>query len=243
MEKDLYFSQPMRDVRPFEFDAGVAEVFDDMVSRSVPFYHEIHAIIKDILNYRFQPGDKIFDLGCSTGTTIEIMSQHLWDQKAEFIGVDNSQPMIDKAKLKLKNIWHPFELRTTDLVDAKLENAGLVIMNYTLQFIAKEKRAGLMSKIYQSLRPGGTFIYAEKIDAPNSEVHELLTSLYYDFKKRQGYSELEIAQKREALEQVLVPYTPEEQLDLMRSVGFSNATMIFRWYNFACFLGFKNGLS
>ncbi len=243
MNKDEFFSKPMERIRPFEFDEGVAAVFDDMVSRSVPFYDEIHRILKDLLNYRFAEGDAIYDLGCSTGTTIELMSRHLWDQKASFVGVDNSTAMIEKAKSKCSNLWHPLHLITDDIQNIEIENAGLVVMNYTLQFIDKSFRPELLKKIYDGLRPGGTFIYAEKIDSADSEIHQLLTTLYYDFKKRQGYSELEIAQKREALEKVLVPYTAEEQLSFLKDAGFEKSEMIFRWYNFACFLGIKDGLS
>ncbi|MAZ48582.1 MAG: carboxy-S-adenosyl-L-methionine synthase CmoA [Halobacteriovoraceae bacterium] len=242
-QKDQFFAKPMEKIKPFEFDQGVADVFDDMVSRSVPFYDEIHRIIKDLLNYRFVSGDTIVDLGCSTGTTIKLMSQHLWDKKAQFIGVDNSRAMTEKAKEKCSDLWHPLTLKTQDIQNAEFENAGIVIMNYTLQFIAKEDREQMLSKIYKSLRPGGTFIYTEKIDSEDKEIHDLLTKLYYDFKRRQGYSELEIAQKREALEKVLVPYTAEEQLSLLKEAGFSKSAMIFRWYNFACFMGIKDGLS
>ena len=243
MEKDQFFAKPMERIRPFEFDQGVADVFDDMVSRSVPFYDEIHRIIKDLLNYRFAEGDTIVDLGCSTGTTIKLMSQHLWDKKASFIGIDNSAPMIEKAKDKCSEIWHPITLITDDIQKAEFENAGIVVMNYTLQFISKNDRPEMLKRIYDSLRPGGTFIYTEKIDSQDEEIHELLTKLYYDFKRRQGYSELEIAQKREALEKVLVPYTSEQQLEVLKEAGFEKSAMIFRWYNFACFIGIKDGLS
>jgi tRNA (cmo5U34)-methyltransferase len=238
--RDTYFSEPMKEIKPFVFDEGVAEVFDDMVSRSVPFYHEIHRIIKDLLNYYFKDGDSIYDFGCSTGTTIELMSKHLWDKDARFVGVDNSAAMIAKAKAKLSHLWHPYELVTDDIEAVDLFQAGVVVMNYTLQFIPKERRPALLKKIYSGLRPGGIFIFTEKIDSEDSEIHELLTTLYYDFKKRQGYSELEIAQKREALERVLVPHTPESQLALLKEAGFKKNAMIFRWYNFACFIGIKD---
>lgn len=237
--QDKYFARPLENIKPFEFDQGVADVFDDMVSRSVPFYNEIHRIIKDILNYTFEDGDRVYDLGCSTGTTIKIMSDHLWNRKVQFIGVDNSKPMIEKAKAKLDTIWHPYILECNEIQSIDMETAGFVIMNYTLQFIDKKDRPLLLKKIYDSLRPGGVFIYAEKIDSQDLTTHNLLTSLYYDFKRRQGYSDLEIAQKREALEKVLVPYTQEEQLELLRASGFKKSEMIFRWYNFACFMGIK----
>lgn len=237
--RDRYFAEPMKEIKPFVFDDGVAEVFDDMVSRSVPFYHEIHRIIKDLLSYKFKDGDTVYDLGCSTATTIELMSKHLWDKQAKFVGVDSSSAMIQKAKEKLENLWHSYELITADIEDVEIKNAGMVVMNYTLQFIDKERRPKLLKKIHDGLRPGGLFVFSEKIDSEDQDIHNLLTTLYYDFKKRQGYSELEIAQKREALERVLVPHTPETQIELLKQAGFIKTSMIFRWYNFACFIGIK----
>lgn len=239
-KKDKYFAHQMSEIRPFVFDQGVADVFDDMVSRSVPFYHEIHQIIKDLLNYYFHEDDLIFDLGCSTGTTIDLMSKYLWGKNASFIGVDNSEAMIKKAQLKLEGLLHPYNLLIDDIENVSMQNAGVVIMNYTLQFIAKDRRPTLLKKIYDELRPGGLFVLTEKIDSENEDIHQLLTSLYYDFKRRQGYSELEISQKREALEKVLIPHTPEVQIELLKEAGFTKTSMIFRWYNFACFIGIKD---
>ena len=238
-KKDKYFADPVEKVRPFVFDHGVAEVFDDMVSRSVPFYHETHQIIKDLLSYYFQENDTIFDLGCSTGTTINLMSKHLWGKQARFVGVDNSEAMIEKATEKLLELWHPFELIVDNIENVSMKNAGIVVMNYTLQFMAKQSRPSLLKRVYDDLRPGGLFILTEKIDSEDENIHQLLTSLYYDFKRRQGYSELEISQKREALEKVLIPHTPEVQLELLKEAGFKKSSMIFRWYNFACFIGIK----
>lgn len=238
-KKDNYFADPMAEIRPFVFDKGVAEVFDDMVSRSVPFYDEIHQIIKDLLNYYFKEDDLLVDLGCSTGTTIKLMSDHLKEKKATFFGVDNSEAMVTKAQEKLKGLSHSYELAVEDIENVPLKDAGVVVMNYTLQFINKQRRPVLLKKIHDGLRKGGLFVLTEKIDSENRDIHELLTSLYYDFKRRQGYSELEISQKREALEKVLVPHTPEVQLELIKQAGFTKTSMIFRWYNFACFIGIK----
>ncbi len=115
----------------------------------------------------------------------------------------------------------------------------MVIMNYTLQFIPRDRRLGLVKKIYDSLNTGGVFIFSEKIVSSNTSVNDLLTDLYYDFKRRNGYSELEISQKREALENVLIPLTAEEQMELLQKAGFVKCEVLFRWYNFACFIGIK----
>jgi tRNA (cmo5U34)-methyltransferase len=240
MDMDKYFDEKMDVIPPFEFNEGVAQVFDDMVSRSVPFYHETHKLIIDLIRYRFKDGDTIYDLGCSTGTTIQLLSHVLTGRKVRFVGVDNSQAMLDKANEKLKYIEHSYDLVCTDLNDLNLNSAGIVIMNYTLQFLSPEGRLELLKNIYKSLRIDGTFILSEKIESPNEEIQELITCLYYDYKKRNGYSNLEISQKREALENVLITLTPEQQIQMMKDAGFEKSEMIFRWYNFASYIGVKS---
>ena len=229
----------MGPIQPFCFDEGVADCFDDMVSRSVPYYGEIHRILLDILPYQVRAGDRIYDLGCSTGTTLLAISQNIQDPSMQLIGLDQSPFMIAKAKEKCASCVHPIEFICEDLRCHPLQNSGLVIMNYTLQFIAEVDRAKLLHRIYRSLRPGGLFILSEKIESKDSKVQQLQTNLYYDFKRKNGYSELEISQKREALENILVPLSLEAQLELLHLSGFDHVDMIFRWFSFACFIGIK----
>ncbi len=236
---DKVFAQKLKSISPFCFDEKVAQAFDDMVNRSIPYYQEIHQLILDIIDYKFQDGDVIYDLGCSTGTTIKLMSEYLANKKTHFIGIDNSAPMIKEAKLKTKDINHKVDVICDDIGNIEFKKCGIVIMNYTLQFIAPDKRYELVKKVYEALRPGGIFIFSEKIQSPESNIQKLITNLYYDFKKRNGYSELEISQKREALDNILISYTEGEQLSLLQKSGFNQSEMIFRWYNFACFLGMK----
>ncbi|MCY4643587.1 MAG: carboxy-S-adenosyl-L-methionine synthase CmoA [Bacteriovoracales bacterium] len=239
MKEDTYFDRPMKAVPPFAFNQGVADCFDDMVSRSVPYYGEIHRILVDLLPYRIRPEDRIYDLGCSTGTVIRLLSDHLKGQSVSFVGLDQSSPMVSKARKKCASCEHPITWVCEDILDHLFLESGLVVMNYTLQFIDKSHRASLMEKIYRSLRVGGTFFLCEKIESKDEEIERFQSQLYRDFKRRNGYSELEIAQKREALENVLVPLPPESQLNLLKSAGFDHVDMIFRWFNFACFIGIK----
>lgn len=242
-KRDAIFNNPIPVIKGFQFNEQVAEVFDDMVSRSVPFYDEIHKIILDIAGRLELDGKRIYDIGCSTGTTISILDTFLKkerDATAHFVGIDNSAPMLKKCQTKLsKKKIRNVELIQGNAEDQKLAKSGMVIMNYTLQFIPVKNRLDILKRIYRSLEKGGVFIYAEKIKAENKAVNELLIDLYYDFKRRNGYSEMEIAQKREALENVLIPHTPEDQLQLLKEAGFKKAETLFRWYNFACFIGIK----
>lgn len=242
--KDQVYSRPLDKIKGFEFNESVASVFDDMISRSVPFYDEIHRLLLDVLD-RTYPGDgKIYDLGCSTGTTMALIDRHLKssgkDSSPQFVGIDSSAPMLKRAEEKLReNQISSFELRCEDINQTDLSESQLTIMNYTLQFIPMEKRSELLEKIYDSLLPGGVFLLSEKLKSPNEHIDNFITDLYYDFKRRNGYSELEISQKREALENVLVPLTPKQHMEMLNQAGFTKVEMIFRWYNFACYLGIK----
>lgn len=241
MKKDRVFQTKMEKIPKFQFNRQVALAFDDMVSRSVPFYEEIHSILLDLIDRQYKPETNIYDLGCSTGTTLKLIDQHLKKtQKVRgvMVGIDNSEAMIEycsKKCSKIKNI----ELHCQNIEQTDFEKAGLVIMNYTLQFIAQRQRLKILKNIYSQLTPGGVFVLSEKIQCANPTLHRLTTDLYYDFKRRRGYSELEISQKREALEKVLIPMTPEKQLTQLRAAGFKKVDVLFRWYNFACYVGIK----
>ena len=241
---DYVFAKKIKAIKDFEFNEEVVSVFDDMVSRSVPFYSEIHRIIKDLSNY-FLPKENglVYDIGCSTGTTIQILAEYLTKNKknCHFIGVDNSEAMAKKCQEKLLKS----DIQNAQIFCQKIETfsferpAHMIIMNYTLQFIDPEVRLNILKKVYDNLQPGGIFILSEKINTEESSFHNLITDLYYDFKKRNGYSDLEISQKREALENVLLPLTPKNQVNMLKDAGFKKSELIFRWYNFASYIGIK----
>lgn len=242
MKSDTIFKSKLTKIKDFKFNEEVANVFDDMVSRSVPFYDEIHRIILDIARYSIQDDATIIDLGCSTGTTILLLEKLLkkHNQNATFIGIDNSEEMLKKcqeklAQKKVRNV----RLICEDLTKVELPSSQFIVMNYTLQFLTPEARNKLLHKIYLSLNKDGVFILTEKIKSNNTTINNLLVDLYYDFKRRNGYSELEISQKREALENVLRPTTTEKNIELLKDAGFKKVEILFRWYNFACFIGIK----
>ena len=237
--RDQYYSKARGIVVPFEFNQEVANCFDDMLSRSIPYYDEIHKLLADIVSRNIKPGSFIYDLGCSTGNTLFFLSQKLQDIDVEFIGLDESHPMIIKAKEKCAGSSHTMNFICGNLMDHHFRESDLIIMNYTLQFIPKGERVELLQRIYRCLRPGGLLVLAEKIESRDRKVQSLQTELYEDFKRRNGYSELEISQKREALENILSPLTMEDQLEFVQAAGFSHVDMVFRWFNFACFLGIK----
>ncbi|EPZ51911.1 tRNA (cmo5U34)-methyltransferase [Bacteriovorax sp. BAL6_X] len=241
--KDQVFAKKIEKISDFEFNQDVASVFDDMVSRSIPNYHEIHKIIID-LTRRFYETGTVYDFGCSTGTTMLLMADYFRQNDKElpqFVGIDTSRPMLEKAGQKLRShgLQENVKLLEESITDVEIENAGMAIMNYTLQFLPVEERLDVLKNIYNGLNDNGCFILAEKIICQDEQIDNLLIDLYYDFKRRNGYSEMEIAQKREALENVLRPLTPQQQLRMLEEAGFKKSEMIFRWYNFACYLCIK----
>ena len=240
IKQDHIFASKQKVIKPFKFDHDVAEVFDDMVSRSVPFYEEIHRISADMVLRFYQGHGPIIDLGCSTGTTISLLDKELKarSQKASFIAVDTSPPMLELAKKKCSDV-EDINYLCQDMCDIDFNGAEVVILNYTLQFLSLDKRQELLRNIFKGLRPGGIILISEKIHSDRSSMQEIITDLYYDFKKRNGYSELEISQKREALENVLITLTPKKQVKMLETAGFAGSEMIFRWYNFSTYLGRK----
>lgn len=246
IKRDEIFRSGIHTSGSFEFNQDVARVFDDMVERSIPFYHEIHRMIIDLCTrlpmLREVEELVILDIGCSTGTTIQILATLLDQLKINyrFVGIDQSNAMLEVAREKMpQKLSEKVELKCDCIQAVELPKAHFVVMNYTLQFIKVSERKDILKKINQCLNPGGFFVLSEKIHTDDPIFEEMFVELYYDFKRGNGYSELEIAQKREALENVLIPLTSRQLIELMASSGFSNAEMLFRWYNFASFLGIK----
>ena len=227
----------------FEFNEPVARVFDDMLERSVPFYKECQQMVVDLALHFAQKGSAVYDLGCSTGTMLKHLVRAIPEkQKIRFVGLDNSEAMLDKARGKLKG-----HLKRCALVKANMESdfglsdASVVIMNYTLQFLSPRRRAAMLKKIYQGLRPGGGLILIEKVQGESDDLNDLFVVQYHAYKRNQGYSKLEIAKKREALEKVLIPLKPGKNRDLLEKSGFRQVDIFFKWFNFAGFVAVKPG--
>jgi len=224
--------------KQFEFDEDVASVFDDMLNRSVPFYKEMQRLSINFACNFLEENDVVYDLGCSTASTLIELAKH-YEKDLKLIGIDNSQAMLSRAAKKCKAFGVDIDLRNADLHDTSYDDAKLILSNYTLQFIRPLQREKLVKKIYDSLEVGGIFIFSEKVISSNSTLNKQSIDEYYNFKKTQGYSEFEIAQKREALENVLIPYTEDENKKMILDAGFSHCETIFKWVNFATFIAIK----
>lgn len=239
---DNVFKEEIKKPSDFKFGATVANAFDDMVERSVPFYNEIQRMIIELAAEHALPNTNVVDLGCSTGTTM-IGLNPLVDDNIRFVGVDDSAEMLKKCDLKLKkaDFTRAYELQNADLhEDVHIENASVVILCLTLQFVRPVYRERLLKKIYDGLVPGGVLIVSEKILAEDSMFNRNFIKYYYDYKRRNNYSEMEISQKREALENVLIPYRLSENFKMLKDAGFKHTETFFKWYNFSGFIAIKN---
>ncbi|MGP0564502.1 MULTISPECIES: carboxy-S-adenosyl-L-methionine synthase CmoA [unclassified Nitrospina] len=227
----------------FEFNESVARVFDNMLERSVPFYKECQQMVVALAENYAQPGTRVYDLGCSTGTLIREMARALpASSKVRFVGIDNSDAMLKKARRKLKEFGDRCEVVTGDLNGPlELEEASVVVMNYTLQFLPPAKRLALLKRIHKSLLPGGALILIEKVKAEAETLDPVFVERYYAYKREMGYSRMEISRKREALEQVLVPLRPGENVTILEKAGFQDVDVFFKWFNFCGFAALRGG--
>ncbi|MBT0822644.1 carboxy-S-adenosyl-L-methionine synthase CmoA [Campylobacter lari] len=233
--KDEIFKKPLE--KQFEFDKSVASVFDDMVSRSVPFYTQNLKLIVELIEHFAPQNAKICDLGCSTASLLLA----LYEKRKDFLlsGVDEANAMLEIAKNKCQAFGARVEFYQKNLDDFDFFANDVFIATYTLQFIRPPKRQELVDKIYQNLNENGMFVFSEKILYEDVKIAKKMIQIYEQYKLEQGYSKLEISTKREALENVLIPYTQNENMTMLKKAGFSKVESVFKWVNFETFIAFK----
>lgn len=240
MTEDRLYALPRPAVSDFNFGTETANVFDDMLHRSVPFYDEVQRMITEIVTDFAVDGTNVYDLGCSTCATFRRLQDI--DKEVTFIGIDDSTAMLARADAELKraNFSRSYVLRRQDMHQGlEINNASVVIMCLTLQFVRPLYRERVMQTIYNGMNHQGCLILVEKVLADETLMNRLFIKYYYDMKRRNGYSDTEIAQKREALENVLIPYRLEENTQLLVSAGFRKPEIFFKWYNFSGMLALK----
>lgn len=243
MKRDDLFRDAAFEGADFAFDARVAAVFDDMITRSIPFYDEQQRMLIELARRYAAPGADIHDLGCATATTLIRMARALPDA-GRLVGHDNAPDMLRQARERIaaEGLVDRIELRHGDLERPgalKLDGAGLVLCGWTLQFIRPMQREALVRRIHAVLPEGGALLVTEKVLSNCRELNRDFIDFYYAFKARSGYSGTEIHRKREALENVLVPYRIDENRALFRRCGFRAVDTFFQWFNFAGFLCVK----
>jgi tRNA (cmo5U34)-methyltransferase len=235
---DKLFATPFSKVADFAFDEQVARVFPDMIKRSVPGYPTIIESIGLIAAQYAQPQSLIYDLGCSLGAATQSMRRHVNSEGSRIIAIDNAAAMVERcheylsAQDAMLEEALPAQVVLGDIVNYPLKPCSVVVLNFTLQFVKPEERLALLTRIRQALQPGGVLILSEKLDFADTNTQQSLEQLHYAFKRANGYSDLEIAQKRSAIENVMLPDTREQHEQRLQQAGFSHSHIWFQCLNF-----------
>lgn len=239
--RDTIYADPLREAGLFTFDESVAKVFPDMIKRSVPGYTTIVAMTGLLAQRYASPGSRLYDLGCSLGASTLAMRQNLRAEGCRLVGVDNSLPMLERCRNIIDTDTHdtPVDLVCANLQDIHFDNASVVVLNFTLQFIPLKLRDKVIRDIYAGLRPGGIMVLSEKVTFEDPHLDELNIDLHHEFKRANGYSDMEISGKRAALENVLQPETLAQHKKRIGEAGFSSCDVWFQCFNFASLVALK----
>ena len=241
MSKDKIFKGPDAESVPFEFNEAVAEVFPDMLRRSIPGYAASLDAIGALAGRYVQPGTRTYDLGCSLGASTLAMRRNIRHSDCEIVAVDLAPAMVERCKslLEADTSDIPVTVIAADVRDVEISGASMVVLNYTLQFLPISDRIDLIRKIYNGLIPGGVLVLSEKVADADPTVEKLLIDLHHEFKRENEYSELEIARKRAALDNVLIPETTADHLDRLADAGFEHRSVWLKHFNFVSILAIR----
>jgi tRNA (cmo5U34)-methyltransferase len=240
-ETDKIYADHHTQVNDFQFDEQVANVFPDMIKRSVPGYSHIIGVIGILAAQYAQPNSNLYDLGSSLGAATITMRHRVQAPGVKIIAVDNSAAMLKRScdYLDIEDSLIPVETLLADISTLQLERCSFAVLNFTLQFIKPEQRQQTLQHIYTGMLPGGALVLSEKLSFEDQQTDQLMIQHHHDFKRANGYSDLEISQKRQAIERVLLPETSEQHLTRLKEVGFSQTTQWFQSFNFASFIAIK----
>ncbi len=240
-DQDKLFAKRRAATTGFRFDENVVRVFPDMISRSVPGYELVVPMIGMLARRYAQAGSNIYDLGCSLGAVSLAIAMAAKEKDLKIIALDNSEAMVDRCREVVdgSKLSIPVEVRLEDLQEATIENASIVVLNFTLQFVERGYRQSLIERIAKGMRPGGALIISEKICFEDAGTQSDQTDWYYDFKRTQGYSDMEISQKREALENVLQPDTEAQHIERLQRAGLVRPRRWFQCFSFASYIAFR----
>ena len=240
-KKDTLFAKPKDMIVDFEFDDSVATVFSDMIRRSVPGYGTLVTLTGLLAEQYVQPQTQVYDLGCSLGAITLSVLHRMRNTHCRIIAVDNSKAMVERCKQNIPQAFGntSIEVRCADMLDVEIQQASLVVINLTMQFIEPAQRLNLLRTIYDGLLTGGALILSEKIAFAKPKEQTFQDNMHIAFKKANAYSELEISQKRTALENVLIPDSIETHVDRLHEAGFESVHQWFQCFNFVSFIAIK----
>jgi len=241
-KRDVIYSQTLEKVTDFVFDEAVVQVFKDMIGRSVPGYGSLISMMPVLVNKYVTPNTQCYDLGCSLGAVTLAMRHSINVEGVKIVAIDNSSAMVETCRsyIDKDNSQLPVEIKCDDIRNSTIENASFVALNFTLQFIEPNERISVLKKIYNGMNENGVLLMSEKISFANDEEQQWMSDLHVEFKKANGYSDMEISQKRSALDNVLIPETLEQHKTRLKAAGFKNVMVWFQCFNFISILAIKS---
>lgn len=241
MNKDLLYSKPLPFITDFKFNNSVVNVFSDMINRSVPGYKTTLNLLGILSSIHFKNKTNIYDIGCSLGDSSEAVIKAIGDKEYQFFAIDKSKEMIKicKKKLSKKNYQKKIKYINDDVVKLKFNNASIIIFNFTLQFIPLDQRKILLDRVYKGMNKNGMLILSEKILFDDLDIQKNKNALHDKFKSLNGYSNLEINQKKDALKKILLPETIDQHILRLQKIGFKNVNVIYQCINFSTIIAFK----
>ena len=217
----------------WEFNKEVAECFDRHVKQSVFKYDDFHNNIIKISNFFITNNTNILDVGTSTG---ELLMKLPYNDTCRYIGIDTQEAMINKAQEKLED---KYELQVGDILDYKITNCSFIVMMLVLQFIKEKDKQTALQNIYNSLNKGGAFVLVDKVKTSVLDIHDMYNDLYYDFKRENGLTDTEIIDKNVSLRGVQKCLTVEENIQLLKEVGFNKIDIFYKNFNFVGIVAIK----
>nr|WP_211324604.1 carboxy-S-adenosyl-L-methionine synthase CmoA [Orbus hercynius] len=240
-KKDALFSAPIERLGDWTFDDKVAEVFPDMIKRSVPGYSNIISMIGMLAKRFVKANSNIYDLGCSLGAATLTIRRNIDQENCRIYAIDNSSAMVERCQKHINayKASTPVDVICADINDLTMQNASMIVLNFTLQFLTPENRQLILNKIYQALNPNGILVLSEKFSFEDSTINELLFDMHYDFKRANGYSELEISQKRSMLENVMITDSIDTHKLRLKHAGFEHINTWFQCFNFGSIIAIK----
>ncbi len=241
MSQDRIFAEMGAEAGSFEFNDDVAEVFPDMLRRSIPGYAASIRAIGTLASHYVQPGSRCYDLGCSLGAATLAMQQNISVPGCQIIAVDLAPAMIQRCREIIAASDSDVDVLIVedDVRQITIEQASMVVMNYTLQFLSLEERDAMIGNIFDGLNDGGILVLSEKVLDEDDEVEKLLVAMHHEFKRQNAYSDLEISRKRTALENVLIPETISMHRTRLENAGFRHVGIWLRQFNFVSIIATK----
>lgn len=217
------------------FGGDVADSFVDHARLSIPEYDRGHDLVCYVSDFFCREDSVCYELGASTGELLGKLARYQKHKPGiQWIGLEREAPMVEKARAHcadLPNVRFDCE----DLRVAALEKSDFIVSYYCLQFIPPRYRQDVFNRIYESLNWGGAFVLFEKVRGPDARFQDMATSLYNDFKQRNGLSAEEILNKTASLKSVMEPFSTQGNLDLLARAGFKDVMSVFKY---VCFEGF-----